>query len=97
MPTRDQMETVMEQLEKLTMLPASERDAAMAAMDWAGFTEAEKLDVERRIQENEPEEFWMDGVEENRVDTRSDFDCTLDEYAARSAHQTPEKDHGQER
>lgn len=31
-------------------------------VDWAGFTEAEKLDIERRVLAGEDPEFWMDGV-----------------------------------
>jgi hypothetical protein len=31
-------------------------------VDWEGFTETEKLDVERRVLAGEDPEFWMDGV-----------------------------------
>ncbi len=40
-----------------------------AEVDWQGFTESQKLDVERRVLDGEAAGFWMDGIA-SRADER---------------------------
>ena len=78
MPTREQINALSEQLDRLVNTFAGESLTDLSAtleaeIDWAGFTAAERSDIERRIFEGEDPEFWMDGIEGGR---RSDRDAT---------------------
>jgi hypothetical protein len=72
MPSRDQIQSVLAQIEQLeadqSLRPAwsdmtfSERFAALQEIEWAGFSRRQEMRVTGRILASEPPEMWMLGI-----------------------------------
>jgi hypothetical protein len=65
MPNREQMDAIVEQLERLETKGLSVAELALAtySLDGEGFSESERRDVEMRVFEGESPDFWLDEVQ----------------------------------
>ena len=66
MPTKEQMDAVLEQLERREIQYEGLNLAGLANansdIDWTGFTESQRRGVELRIYDGDSPDLWMDGV-----------------------------------
>jgi hypothetical protein len=78
MPTREQIESVVDEIERLqsggsgnkpwTALTHSEKYAALDEIEWAGFTRRQEIVAVARILADEPPELWMEGINDHDDD-----------------------------
>ncbi len=90
MPTKEQMDAVLEQLERREIQYEGLNLAGLANansdIDWTGFTESQRRGVELRIYDGMSPDMWMDGVqagnEPAEMDTKALFAEWTADYAA---------------
>jgi hypothetical protein len=87
MPTKEQIKTVIDQLERqpLAGLSLAELAIATEAIDWQGFSASDRRGVEMRIFEGEAAEFWADDIEKgNRMECQYGNPKTYQVWHSRS-------------